>query len=459
MKILASSTLLLSCAALAAAQGAKGSSAQAGGEKAQAPSFIAGRQMNILCVHKHDAGDVGSTILYKAVELDADKLSGSIHVGRLTAIVVRFTQVNTLCYNYNAGVTKEIAFYGSSAPQQLKNFFVGVVPAVFIPAGAADDFTKAQGAFKSHFDSYGSLGLLTVQIRKAFSDAIDPKKINSQIREDLRVNLRRTFGYNDRDVTKEDLTVRQAELEAGLKILADDLAKLRAAATPTDPTQMALISGDEEAVSALTGQCDNYATAITDLENVQNSPDVVEKIVTLEKSYDEYEVTAAVTMISAKPTESSVAATATSSSSVIVDITGVAGLDFSTGLVASHPVTHDYFLKVSGATKTIMDGGARDPGFFPAAFVSYYVRPAPGQIAFGPAFGVDISSGQNFFFGIALTRAGAQRFSLVGGFALNKLNLLNGDKVGQPPINGSSIQYKSRYVGGYFFGATFDLGG
>jgi len=452
---------LIGLTAAALAQGQKGGSQPGPGGKGQAPTFISGRQMNILAVHEHPNGDVGSTVLYKAVELDADKLGGTIHVGRLTAIVVRFTNVNTFCYDYEAGVTKEVAFYGTSAPSQLKNFFVGVVPGVFVPAGvAADDFTKAQAAFKAHFDAYGSLGLLTNQIRKAFADAIDPKKDNAQIRTDVKANLKQAFGYTDRDVTKEDLTVRRAELEAGLKILAEDLAKLRASANPTDQTQMSLISGDEEALAALTGQCNNYATAITNLDQVEAAPDDVEKVVTLDPHFDEYEVTAAVSLLKAQPTESDVTlAPTTSSSSVTIDITGNGGLDFSTGLVATHPVTHDYYLAVNGSTKTIMDGGARDPGIVPAAFVSYYVRPAPGQWAFGPAFGVDLSTGQNFYFGVSLTRAGGQRFSLIGGLAMNKLTLLNGDHVGLPPINGMSIQYKTRYAGGYFVGLTFNLGG
>ena len=123
-------------------------------------------------------------------------------------------------------------------------------------------------------------------------------------------------------------------------------------------------------------------------------------------------------------------------------------------------MTHDYFLQVNGTTKTIMDGGAGDPAFVPAAaFVSFYTRPAPGQFAIGPAFGVDLSTGQNYFLGLSLVRAGAQRFSLMGGFSLNKLTVLNGDRVGQAPVNGSSIQTKTRFVGGYFLGLTFNLGG
>ncbi|MHB8635372.1 MAG: hypothetical protein ACYC96_02750 [Fimbriimonadaceae bacterium] len=455
MKAICSCVFGVGLASIGGAQGPGGSP-----EEGRSPTFLSGRQLDVVCVHHHDAGDAGSTILYRAKEIDADKLSGRIHVGRLTAIVVRFTNVNTFCFDYEAGVTKQLAFYAGNMPQNLKPFFVGgLAPAVFAAAGAGD-FVKDQSVFKNHFDAYGSLGQLTLEIRKAFADSIDPKKVNKDIRAAIALNLRNVFGYTDRDVTKEDLTVRQGELAAGITLLTKDLAKLREDADSTNTQQMNMISADEAAVSVLTGQFDNYATAITDLEQAQNAPDVIERIIMLDPKYDEYEVTAAVALLKPNPTEAASAGNpATTSSTITVDVTGKGGLDFSTGLVATHPVTHDYFLKVSGTTKTIMDGGARDPAFVPAVFVSYYVRPGPGQFAFGPTFGVDLSSGQSFYFGVALTRVGAQRFSLMGGFALNKLTVLNGDAVGQAPINGNSIQTKTRFVGGYFLGLTFNLGG
>ena len=261
------------------------------------------------------------------------KLSGTIHVGRLTAIVVRFTPVNTFCFDYEAGVTKQISFYGGSMPGPLKNFFVGGLAPVFIPAGVQDAFLTDQALFKKHYDAYGSLGDLSIDIRKAFSDSIDPTRENGQIRDLVKTNLRKVFGITGRDVTKEDLTIRQGELMAGLGLLTKDLAQLRGDANPTDSTQMGLIAKDEDAVSMLTGQLNNYETAITNLAQVQSAPDVIERIVTLDSRYDEYVVTAAVALLKPKPTESDVTITPVSaSSSITVDITGGPQLDFSTGL-------------------------------------------------------------------------------------------------------------------------------
>jgi hypothetical protein len=457
MKTIASCVLTVGIASIGAAQGGKGGGAASGGPP---PAFLSGRQLSVVCVHHHEAGDAGSTTLYKVRELDADKLSGRIHVGRLTAVVVRFTHVNTFCFDYEAGVTKQITFYVGNMPNQIKPFFIGgLAPAVFAAAGAGD-FNKDQVVFKNHFDAYGSLGELTADIRKAFATSIDPKKENAQIRADIKTNLRKVFGYTDRDVTKEDLEVRQGELTAGIKLLTQDLAKLREDANSTDAQQMGLISKDEEAVAVLSAQLNNYASAITDLEAAGSAPDEIERVINLDPRYDEYEITAAVALLKPKPSESDVTVTPVStSSSIIVDVSGGPQLDFSTGLVATHPVNHDYFLKVVGTTKTVMDGGARDPAFVPAVFVSYYIRPKPGDFAFGPTFGVDVSTGQSFYVGLALTRAGAQRFSLMGGFALNKLTVLNGDTVGQAPINGNNFQTKTRFVGGYFLGLTFNLGG
>src|SRR5580658_342163 len=110
MKTLAFCALALAFASVASADGTKAGVTQRGGPDGQTPLFLSGGQMNLVCAHNHGNGDAGSTILYKAVELDADQLKGRIHVGRLTRVVVRFTHVNTFCYDYEAGVTSQVSF-------------------------------------------------------------------------------------------------------------------------------------------------------------------------------------------------------------------------------------------------------------------------------------------------------------------------------------------------------------
>jgi hypothetical protein len=455
-----------SALALAAIGSAQKAQPGANPTAAQGATYLAqGRQLTVICEHDHSKGGAGSTVLYKAVTVNASTLPKKVQVKRLEAIVVRFTHVNTFCYDYEAGVTKQLSFYPSNMPGAFKNFFVGGMASPIFLAQGGGDFSVAQKTFQQHWKGFAPLGAFSDKLREAYTSSIDPKLENAAIKTAVMTKLQTAFGFQvdtptakGRPVTPDDIQFRQSELEAGIKLLTDDITKVRANYDPNDAGQTSLLNADEADLELLTGQNNNFAAAITNLEKVQSAPEYVDKVVMLDTKADEYEITVAVALLKPDPKADPVSnPSVTDPSTFLVDIIGGPVLDFSAGVVATHPVTHDYF--VAGNPKIIHNGGARDPGFVPAVFVSYYTRPAPGQWALGPTFGVDVSSLNNYFFGLSLTRGGAQRISLVGGLALNKLNTLNGDAVGSGPANGSSIQYKTRFGTGFFLGITFNLGG
>ena len=455
------SILISVFAPIAVAQTAKPAMALPADSSGQVQTFLPQSQMKILCAHNHKSGSTESTVLYRAHEVEAEKMPKSLRVGRLTALVVHFTHVNTFCYSYAAGVTKETAFYGGAMPSPLKPFIGGGLGEVFIPKGATR-FETTQSTFAARYAAFSSLGKLAIKISQDFKDVIKPEKTNSEIRTDLLAKLKKDFGYTDRDVTKEDLALRQSELQGGIGLLTKDLEALRDPMVQPDATSKTsqdVIKDDEEALSGLQAQFANYAAAISNLDEAMTAQDDIERTVTLDAKYDEFEVTAAVTPI-AYPGSPSVSAMTPAAlvSKVLVEVTGGPVLDFSVGLVATSPVSHDYYL---GGAKgvTVVDGGATSPSILPMAFVEYFTKPAPGVLKIGPALGVDLTSGHNFCFGLALVRGGAQRISLVGGFSMNQITELNGDKVGQTVLNGKSIQTKSRYLGGYFVGLTYNFGG